>query len=500
MRSLFHAKEESRAPSVVAYDPSPLAAVAESAPLSVATNASEAVSTMAMANGMVSAKRQHARRGLTPRERIVRARRLAYVTLAVSLAAGGRWFVANQEPTYPAGQGVYPSNAVPKWGTLKQPNAATFYMAAGDALDLEAVNKALDADYNTLTLKDAPASVQKAPLAVAQPAFALLRQGMNYPFCPEHQTNYYSSNPFKGQGLSRPVPNFIVLREMSRLLAADASYRGHQGDYVGAMESSLDTVRLGVDTGQGHMIIDGMIGVLIQGIGAKEGMKHVADLSASDARAGAKRLETVLTNQVGFSQMMTYERDMQYEIVKELYHERSFAGMSDFAFGSLTEPTRKVADELAYDGSMMWFTKQGIVNDLASQFDIIIGRGKIPYQSAKKLGEVKPSANPLVHMIAPDTTRALRHFVVKTTWNHVLLGRLAVQAYKGEHGGASPASLAVLTGGTNPYLKSVPTDPFSVSGSDPLRYNAPTGDVHSVSENGTDDHGTGDDDVELHAE
>jgi len=77
--------------------------------------------------------------------------------------------------------------------------------------------------------------------------------------------------------------------------------------------------------------------------------------------------------------------------------------------------------------------------------------------------------------------------------NRVLLARLAIQAYRQEHGGASPISLEKLIEGSRPYLNSVPVDPLSMNGDSPLRYNPANGDVYSVGENGLDDHDMGDD-------
>ncbi|MBC8140857.1 MAG: hypothetical protein H7Y38_05390, partial [Armatimonadetes bacterium] len=67
----------------------------------------------------------------------------------------------------------------------------------------------------------------------------------------------------------------------------------------------------------------------------------------------------------------------------------------------------------------------------------------------------------------------------------------------GEHKGGAPATLAELTTGANPYLQTVPTDLLSPSGAEPLRYNARTGTVYSVGENGKDEGATGDDDLKT---
>jgi hypothetical protein len=84
-----------------------------------------------------------------------------------------------------------------------------------------------------------------------------------------------------------------------------------------------------------------------------------------------------------------------------------------------------------------------------------------------------------------------RSFALSAARKRILLARLAVQAYRLEHDGSAPYSLAALTDGAAPYLTAVPTDPFSPTGAEPLRY--ANGNVYSVGENGMDDGGIGDD-------
>lgn len=487
MRSLFHRVEK---PQYLSTTPPTKTETTET--VEVPHEATTPVETTAsISTKDKTVRQQRVKKILTPQERRVKERRLALTTIAVSLLVGGRWYVANQQPTYPVGEGVYAPNTAPKWGKMKQPNAATFYMAASDALDLDAINKSVSGSHDGIfDLMDEPLAVQKPAVTLAQPAFALLRQGMKYPYVADYQTNFFKVNLVQTKGLERPVANFIVMRDMARLLATDAAVHAAEGNHAAAMESSLDTVRLGIDQAQGHSLIDGMIGVLIQGIGAKQGIKYVANLSSEEARVAVTRLETMLATESTFPQIMTKERDMIYETMQNMFARGNTGNLEEFAQGT--------GGRLAYGAVLLYYTKQGLVNDFASYNDRVLAHIKQPYQQAKQIAQVAPSANPLVRMVSPDYKRALMQTTAKGAWNRVLLTQLAVQAYRGEHNGVLPSSLEVLTTGTNPYLTVAPTDPFSQSGSDLLRYNPQTGNVYSVGENGIDDGNSGDDNAELY--
>lgn len=475
MRSLFQKKEDS--PVYVAPTQT------------VPTNTVAATPTEIRVVAVQKSPTRAVKVARTPLENRVRARRMALATLAVSLAFGGRWYAANVEPTYPTGQGVYPAqNAAPKWGAMKEPNAATFYMAATDALDLPAIKKSLEGVEGGIRyLSDKPIAVQKNAVNLAQLSLTLLRQGMTYPYIADYQTNYFRSNPVTATGLERPSPSFIPIRETARLLAAEARVRASENNHAGAIESSLDAVRLGTDVGQGHTLIDGMIGVLLQSIGAREGVRHVAHLSASEARIATARLETILANEPSFAHIITADRDTAYEILQSVHNVCTLSGVKSWYTGEPNPRLSGVKGVIAYNALLVYSTKQGLANDVAVAYDSILTRVKLPYQQTKNLGEITPSANPLVRELAPSHPRAFRQTTLIAAWNRVLLTKLAAQAYRAEHAGAFPASLSVLTQGAKPYLKAVPTDPFSMTGTEPLRYDNVTGDIYSVGENGLDD-------------
>lgn len=481
MRQLFQKQQEETRVAPVLPTTLPTAVAAQS----VSPSAAEIVSEKAVAEKEGMGQSRRVKPVLTPQVRAARRKRAAIITLAASLLVGARWFQANRDPVYPRGEGVYAPQIAPAWGKLKTPNAGTFYMAATDAFDYASVPNTIQTDS---------AAAQKPVVAKAQPALALLRQGMQYPYYGHLRTNYFHSDPVEATGIGRPVANYVATRELARVLVAEANVRASEGNTAGAIQSSLDVVRYGIDgAADEHSLVEGMIGSLVQGMGAKEGLKHVAGLSGADARAGAARLETMLASERSTAQMITADRGMVYETLGSMYR----AGNAQEVTSAYSMSAPAIGEKLAYNAGVFVLTKQGVVNEFATQYDRVLTRLKMPYQQSKGLPSVAESWNPLVRMATPNYERAFQQTTRTSAMNRVLLARLAVQAYRGEHNGAAPASLAELTAGASPYLKAVPTDPFSRSGRDPLRYEATTGDAYSVGENGLDDRGAGDDRIEA---
>lgn len=424
------------------------------------------------------------------RQRFLRRRRLAALTIAVALGIACRWEVANRAPSYPVGEGVYQR----KTETGNQPNAAVFYMAAADAYH---VTLPAGLENGTHGLIAAPLSLQKPAIAQAQPAFALLRQGMRYRFAPDTNINFFAVPDPRGEGPLQPR-DFSPLREMARMLAVESRVKAASGDNYGALQSSLDAVRLGIDCGQGDSLTAGMVGVLLQCIGVSEGVRHVAGLSGSEARAAATRLEPMLERERTFAQIMTAERDTStYAMLERVFETGTLRGLNS-----------STGEEFDLQGTPWTFaagavvfarTKQGVVNDFARQYDRILARVKLPYHLAAHQTPVEASANPLVrHWLTEEFDRAFSQTVRQSARNRVLLTRLAIQAYRREHGGTAPESLIALTRGKTPYLHALPSDPFSPIPGSSLRYNACTGTAFTVGENGVDEGNGGDDNLELY--
>jgi hypothetical protein len=146
--------------------------------------------------------------------------------------------------------------------------------------------------------------------------------------------------------------------------------------------------------------------------------------------------------------------------------------------------------------TILRYGKRGIAANYSAYMDEAIRRASQPYQETMALGPIygkasDPISRTMTTWFESERPSFTRSFALSAARKRILLARLAVQAYRLEHNGSAPSSLADLTDGASPYLTAVPTDPFSPTGTEQLRY--ADGNVYSVGENGIDDGGTGDD-------
>jgi hypothetical protein len=358
---------------------------------------------------------------------------------------------------------------------VSTPNAAHFYAAAADALSEQARSSRLSPENMT------PAE-QALVVRDNLQALALLRQGMRYPYLGD-RTNWTLGTPAASVGT--PCPNFVNQRLLWRLLLTEARVMAARGDSVGAINASLDALRFGMDIGHGATLIAGMIGQLCQKEASNEALIHVADLSAADARAAERRLESILASEQGFGDVVAAEKRFGMNTLQAIFADPHMTATSIGATDSLLS-------ELGQDAALLRYGKQGIVDNYGAYMDDAIRRAALPYQQAKRISPARQAADPLSRLLTPDFSRARLTYTKSVARNRILLARLAVQAYCQEHGLAVPASLDDLTAGANPYLPMIPQDPFSATGQEPLLY--ADGNAYSVGENGSDEGGSADDD------
>jgi hypothetical protein len=381
----------------------------------------------------------------------------------------------------------------PETALSRQPDAAIFYKAAGDALNVRYPESLKNGPHQLI---DAPVPLQRPVVEQAQPAFALLRQGMRYSYKRDTGARYFAVET-DGAG-EIPAYDFAPYRDMARLLAVEARVKGASGDSYGALQSSLDAIRLGGDCGQGPSLLEGMVGVLCKMIGTMEAVRHIDGLSAPEARAAIQRLQNILESERPFAEIMTDERDtMSYDTLETVFRDGTLHGVNPNTGEAID--LRSSPWRFAIGATIFVCTKQGIVNDFAEQYDRILDRAKMPYQVTARLSPLPPSASPLVrYWLGNNYARAHYQTVLQSAYNRVLLTQLAIQAYRGEHKGAAPVSLENLTSGQKPYLRSIPRDPFSRTEKSPLCYDAKKAKAYSVGENARDDANRGDDNLRLY--
>jgi len=397
-------------------------------------------------------------------------RAAASITLLAAVALAGRWIWTNQTPVMPHVT-PYPYSAEHMVG----PNAAHFYAAAADTW-----NKHYGGVQPELRL--APLTDRRRVLALNKEALHWIRVGEAYRYQGEvtRACRTDSTIPFYPQ-----PPNYIVVRELARILAADASVKGIQGDKVGALSASLDAVRYGHDFAQSDRdLLGGMVGMLAAGIGTAEAQDHVAGLDSRTARAAIRRLETIRSEKIALPQMIqSWQRARLARCTEEFTHPELLLGP-----GILLS---RLQVRLEMDALLLRYGKQGLIDRYMASSNEAIRIAALPYQTGKGLWNRLEPTNAYEQITNPNLTRAAQQITSLEAREGILLARLAVQAYRAEHAGAAPTTLDELTRGAHPYLSASPDDPFSSDGQALLRYR--NGGVYSVGENCRDEYGGGDD-------
>ena len=385
-------------------------------------------------------------------------KRLALVTLTLLGSVGLRWSYANREPVYPVRH-----NGPQTWiargltNPMKGVNAAHFYAAAADLYQPQ---------WATMGDKSQTVAQMRESISHHTETLRLLREGLKYNYQGEKSYWIKIVGP---KTINTPPPNYVVMRDMARLLATEDYLKASQGDHVGAMSAGLDVLRFGTELAQDDpKLMEGMMASHIAGIGTGLALESVSKLSATQAREALNRLEA-LRPQPRMSSILEAEKFYNLTFVQESFR------------GNLGNFSTSVP--------VLLHTKQGLLDSYSQMMDRLILKSGLPYQQSRNLQEEGVFLPP----VGCDNFSGAYFSLIRQQERLTLLKtRLALHAYRLEHGGAAPRALEALVEAG--YLKTLPIDPFSADGTDALRYK--DGEVWSVGRDGKDSGGAGDDTLE----
>ena len=337
---------------------------------------------------------------------------------------------------------------------------------------------------------DAVAYAPKRRLSVAEktallranaPALATWRQGLALP--------YREPAPVP-RSFDTLFPHYAKFRALARLSVLDGRLRTARGDTSGAMSAHLDAVQFGQRIPRGAVLIGRLVGIACQAVGRRPVWEMMPRLDVKTARAGARRMETILAQNVGLDETLTEEKYLGQGGLMEMFREpeRVVALSRDEDEPPSTQPGGDRLESAFVRGIFFIYGKRRILNDYTTFMDRFIVESRRPYAEHPSLPPLP--ADPINRYLLPVYSEIrLKHVEGGETQNALLTAALAVQAYRAEHGGAAPPTLAALVPA---YLKSVPADPFAATQNAPLGYrvalrNAPV--IYSVGPDGKDDHG-----------
>lgn len=269
---------------------------------------------------------------------------------------------------------------------------------------------------------------------------------------------------------------FVGARELARLRVRDGNLKQLDGDFKGALDAYLDVYALGMKLNHAKSFDSAMIGVLCEGIALAPAERVILQLTAEQARASATRLEGLMAQRVGLESAVAHETAAMKEQLR--FYAKPEA--QEQLWGRI--PAVQIVNDLML---------QRYQEAMEQQRSVV----QQPYQQAARLTDPPWTPYDLAMGLADNYALNAKRGLTSSTWRLTtarrLLLRLALRAWQLEHAGTSPKSLAELTAAG--YLKAIPTDPFSQSGTAAFPYDPQSGKVWTVGWNGLDEHGAGDD-------
>ena len=281
-----------------------------------------------------------------------------------------------------------------------------------------------------------------------------------------------SLQPVRRSVRSPLLINDALLRQLARDKTALSRNCILRNDWGSALRHALDDVELGHDAARGGGLIAALVGQAISAMGTKAAQRSVArfdaqgkallddivtHLNATQAKAGAKRLETLISSGPALSETMRESKAVTQTQWLETWGE---PGVGQNKLHALLRPQAQMLQEYS---------------QVADKF---IAEADKPYGAHTTWPSLKL---PVIASEEFAPQKMTFNFVRSRVQEQTLLIRLALRAYVLEHG-KPPAKLTNLVPS---YLSQVPVDPFGKG--EAWRYKA--GTAWSVGPDGVDDGG-----------
>ena len=352
---------------------------------------------------------------------------------------------------------------------MPNPNAYDYYLQAANGLkqDIRQYPNLPDIwDMQSSDVAKVTPDQKEAIVAATEYNLDIVRQGFSYPY-----------QPLPNRSFGQAFPEYNQFRWLATDLQFAAEVKAAHGDWDGAMSCCLDALHLGKDMPHGATLIGLLVGLAIQSSGRDDSWQAVDQLTAPQARAAARRLETIIAGQASFADTYQEQKWAEQAGLMEVFQAPDWR--SEFARISSGDTT----PDAAMLALLQSRTKQQIMRMCTDGFDAEIAQAQRPYMEQQD--PVLPE-DKIGQLLVPVYARkASLKYTVTQTENGLLLIRLALRAYQAEHG-SYPASLEKLT---PTYLAQIPSDSFAATG--PLQYKVQGKQylLYSIGPDGKDDGG-----------
>jgi hypothetical protein len=274
-----------------------------------------------------------------------------------------------------------------------------------------------------------------------------------------------------------------AFRTLCRLLLMESQVRSAAGDASGAVASRLDAIQFGLAVTRS--IDGGAVGNACERIGLLNAVPLVESLDQDEARAAARRLETMLGRRVALADALAEQEWRTAVALAGAMRRRAWRRvLVQELLG-----TSLALDRDQWQTTLQVYTtgKQQVVDHFRHTMREYAGRATLPYRQAVS-GPPIVTGDPISQGVIDTWTHALWPRLTSAraeAGSSTLLMLLALRGFRVEKG-RYPETLQELVPG---WLQRVPADPFAAGA--PLRYHRRGSRfvLYSVGPDGVDDGG-----------
>jgi hypothetical protein len=361
------------------------------------------------------------------------------------------------------------ANRVPKveipTPAMPSPNAWDDYLKAAAEMRAHPAAQELIVGIDPAT-QDYTSPEVEAALRALKPSVAALHRGFSHD-CQAPPIRSWSTS----------YSGFAQVREVARLLAAQAQNRAARGDWSGAMESQLDGARLGADVTRGGAFIHALLGESCRALACEEAWETVDHLDSRQALEAARRLRSIAARRASLRQVL-----VEYKLSTQASLLDLFRNPDWHRELAPVESPEGRANPL-HDLFFMLIGKRRVFRNCTAAFDAEIAMARLPYPDRKS-----PAASPhdphteLLTSLFPGMH--LKDAALRAQ-DSLLLEALALRAFYVNTGGYPRAAEDLVPA----YLPALPDDPFARAG--PLKYRLQGARyvLYSIGPDGEDDGG-----------
>ncbi len=319
-------------------------------------------------------------------------------------------------------------------------------------------------------------SERKALLLANAEALRLLRTGLRHE---------YREPPVLS--FDAPSDHYRGYLHLAYLLVAEAQDRARRGDMEGALESSLDAIRLGTLVARGAPMVGWHVAAKCRAIGRAALWEIMDSLSRDQMLRAAKELQTLHASETSILEALENEEEAGVAALID------FTGHHSWRW-TIPRLSRGAKSEESASEKALWFvlTIQHSRSDMVKRFRYAV-RSALRRQAYPLPTAVAERRYPYPEEVLLRPEYGARLLVADTdaAEAELLSTTLAIHAYRRTHG-KWPSGIEELV--RRGYLQRVPQDPFNrnvVGQTTRLRYRAVSGEpvVYSVGPDGKDDGG-----------